>query len=370
MFEQKHAPRRTFYRVAFVLIIVSVLAVCALSFGCQAETTATTLAPTPTPSPTPTVTPSPTPTPNPPNPLTGEPLINATAVGQRPVAIMINNHKDGVPQIGIQSADLFYEMPVEGGITRMMAVFTDVSTVPEIGTLRSARHDFIDVAGGLDAILVHIGASYAANDQFSRQKYNHIDLHVFPDSYWRDEAWRHDRGYEHSVKTTGEMLLAAITKKEFRMTVREGQKTAFNFRATDDFAATGSDVAVNVTIPFSNYCTAYFYYTPATRLYSKGEYGTDQIDLATGEAIQFTNVFLLVTKVSHYKSDAVLKEIDLSKGQGYYITGGKSQVINWAKGETNNSFVFTDVNGAELQVNAGKSYIGVVPTSVDIAITG
>jgi len=357
---------RSIWSVIVMIIVISVLLA-----GCQnptnsnpatsestlastTETAATTIL-TPTPSPTPT------PIPNPTNPLTGQPLINASAAGLRPVAIMINNHKDGVPQIGIASADLLYEMLVEGGITRQMAVFADVTTIPELGTIRSSRHDYIDLAGGLDAIYVHIGASYAANAQLGKQGTPHIDLHVYPDAYWRDPIWMKERGYEHSVKTTGEMLQAAIVKSKYTTTIREGQKPAFNFRSADDFAAATGDAANEVIVPYSSYCTATFSYDPTTLLYSKGEFGGPQIDLATGVAIKFTNVILIKTKVYQFQNDAILKETDLIGGKGYYISGGQWQPIIWAKGTTFDSFVFTDESGSELKVNAGKSYIGILP---------
>ena len=73
------------------------------------------------------------------NPLTGLP---STSVVQnsRPVAVMINNHLDSLPQYGITQADIIYEIPVEGGITRFMAVYENYSTVPNVCSVRSCRY--------------------------------------------------------------------------------------------------------------------------------------------------------------------------------------------------------------------------------------
>lgn len=375
--KQLPAHRLTALILALAWAILSAMAVgcttpTATSTTSPATTAATTQPAVPTPSPTPTVTETtaaPTPT-TPPvlNPLTGLPLANSTAEGQRPVAIMINNHKKAVPQIGVGSADIIYEMLVEGGITRLMAVFADVTAIPELGSIRSARHDYIDLCGGLDAIYVHIGASNLANDQFKRQGTAHIDLHVFPDSYWRDPAWREDRGYEHSVKTTGEMLQAAIIKSGYRTEVRNGIGSAFSFRAYGTFEPAAGATAVSVTIPYSDYCTATFKYNDTTKLYSKGQFGADHIDLATGEPLQFTNVFVLQTQVV-VCDDIGHKDADLKAGKGYYITGGTWQSITWTKGETNDSFVFRDADDQVLAVNPGKSYVGIAPTSKIIKIS-
>jgi hypothetical protein len=300
------------------------------------------------------------------NMLTGEPLSEGMTGRERPVAVMINNIKVATPQIGIGQADLLYEMQVEGGITRMMAVFADVSAIPELGSVRSARHNYIDLAGGLDAVLVHVGASYLANDQFSAQKSSHIDLQVYGSACWRDEEWKEQRGFEHSVKTNGERLQAALAKAKYSTEVRSGQRSAFLFRAAGDFVPADGPAALEISAPFSDYCVATFRFDAATSLYSKGQFGKPHIDLASGHALQFTNVFLLQTKIT--SPDSVLKEIDLSKGLGYYISGGHCQAISWRKGKTIDPFVFSDNSGAELMVNTGKSYIGILSNQRTITI--
>ena len=54
------------------------------------------------------------------NPLNGEPMKQAYA--GRPVAVVVNNLKQALPQQGISQADIIYEIEAEGGITRMMAL--------------------------------------------------------------------------------------------------------------------------------------------------------------------------------------------------------------------------------------------------------
>jgi hypothetical protein len=366
----------------------------AMTAGCSGgpATTNTTAGPTPAVSTTAQPTPAPTTTATtattttaatttiattaagPLNPLTGEPLVDPQAEGKRPIAVMINNIKVATPQIGVGAADLLYEMPVEGGITRLMAVFADAGAIPELGSIRSARNGYIDLAGGLDAIYVHFGGSYLAVEQLEQQKTNDIDLIVTPDAYWRDPVWREQRGLEHSVKTTGQRLQAAIARIGYRTELRKGQKAAFLFRAADQFLPAGSDspdapgfAAASIAAEYSNYCTATFAYDANTRLYSKGEYGKPHIDLATGQALQFDNVFILQAKIS-LVAGTKLKSIVLDQGRGYYISGGQAQKITWRKGQTKDSFTFADEGGSELQVNAGKSYIGVIASLDSVTI--
>ena len=86
----------------------------------------------------------------------------------RPFAVMINNISVARPlQSGLQDAYLMYEIIVEGGISRYLALFIDQST-ERIGSIRSARHYFLDYALENDAIYVHHGQSPQAQSDFSK----------------------------------------------------------------------------------------------------------------------------------------------------------------------------------------------------------
>ena len=92
------------------------------------------------------------------NPLTGEAGLSKGKENDRPVAVMINNISIAQKvQTGVNDADIVYETEVEGGITRLMAVYQDVSKVSQIGSVRSARYPYVDLALGHDAIYVHHG---------------------------------------------------------------------------------------------------------------------------------------------------------------------------------------------------------------------
>lgn len=66
------------------------------------------------------------------NPLTGLMTLSDEAVGKRPVAIVINNIKDSLPQYGIAGADIIFEMVAEAGITRLLGVWGDYTQIPDV----------------------------------------------------------------------------------------------------------------------------------------------------------------------------------------------------------------------------------------------
>ena len=94
------------------------------------------------------------------NPLTGE-TVSEDASELRPYCVMINNHPAARPAIGLSQASIVYEALAEGGLTRMMAIFTDVDEIT-IGSIRSARPYFISMAQAYDAVYVHAGGSEQA----------------------------------------------------------------------------------------------------------------------------------------------------------------------------------------------------------------
>lgn len=91
------------------------------------------------------------------NLLTGLADLSETAIGKRPVAVMVNNHEAARPQYGIAQADILYEIPVEGDITRLMALYADYTKVPQICPIRSCRYYFPALSQGYDAFYVNWG---------------------------------------------------------------------------------------------------------------------------------------------------------------------------------------------------------------------
>ena len=90
--------------------------------------------------------------------LTGE-YVDEAIGRRRPVAVMLNNIQAAIPQAGISNAGVIYEAPVEGGITRLMAVMEDYDNLEKIGSMRSCRDYYIFYAAGFNAIYVHYGQS-------------------------------------------------------------------------------------------------------------------------------------------------------------------------------------------------------------------
>lgn len=321
----------------------------------------------------PTVTPSPTPMPEITvaprlgfNPLSGLYTMDPANVGKRPVGVMFSNIQAALPQSGIASADLYYEMVVEGGYTRIMALYADVATIPEIGSIRSARNSFVDMAMGFDALLVHFGASVICWNYMAANDLKTLDWQFHSAGYWRDPVIAAEKGAEHSVKSNAERIKAAIAAKGMRDTLEAGVGAAFDFRDPDASVPADGEDCLLFKIPFSSFGsspTAGFTYEPAGQTYVKSQHGAPQIDLLTGEPIRVANAFILFTEIYPLSPYGHVGARLTDGGTGYYLSGGKIQEIRWEKGDIYDPFTFSAIDGTVLKVNAGKSYVCVVSNS-------
>ena len=163
------------------------------------------------------------------NPLTGEGCARDIAQ-KRPVAVMLNNLKKALPQLGVSQADIIYEAPAEGGITRMLAVFQSVEEVGNIGSVRSARDYYVSLAMGHDALYLHAGGSpgaYAAIKNWGAAAFDCVNGPYEGTLFWRDKERRKSMGMEHSVLTSGPTITELMPTYSYRLEQRRAINTQF-----------------------------------------------------------------------------------------------------------------------------------------------
>ncbi len=291
------------------------------------------------------------------NPLTGLSDITNGKQNQRPVAITVNNIKIAQSvQTGLGQADVVYETEVEGGITRLVAVYQDISKVAKIGTVRSARYAFIDFAMGHNAIYVHHGQ----DNEHAGPHLADVDRIVLSTNNGGERV-SNGLSSEHTLYAHGDKLWETISK-EFD-TNNKTSEPWLNFVAEDQTVAF-DNAAKSVKIPFSNSYNSVFKYDEATKSYVRYFNNDLRKDYVTGETLNFKNVFLLSTNIDAYPGCSETKagksahqKVELESGSGYYFVNGTYTTINWKKGASSNSFVFTDADGKELSVQPGNSWV-------------
>ena len=309
------------------------------------------------------------------NPLTGLPIREA-AVNNRPVAIMLNNLKQALPQVGQSQADMIYEVLAEGGITRMLAVYQDASQAGMIGSVRSARTYYLELALGHDAIFLHAGGSPDAYAKIKSWGVTSLDGisgtygGLTPESslFWRDADRRKQNGYEHSMVTTGAAIEATLSNSSLRLEHADGYQYDMLF-SPDGTPAHGTDATV-ITVPFSPYKTGVFTYDSESGLYMVEEYGAPYVDGNTGGQIGVTNVLILKTSCQLISGDSAGRiAVDLSSGgTGYYACGGQLIDVVWKKQSPGGQFIYTDLQGDRISFGAGKTYVNIVPLTCQVTV--
>ena len=347
-----------------LLALALLLAAC----GEPAAEATPTPAPAPTAAPAPTPQPTPTPYDGPVNPLTGEP-IGEQWVNKRPVAIMLNNLREAQPQLGQSQADILYEVLAEGGITRMMGVYQSVEGVGKIGSIRSSRPYYLELALGHDAIYIHAGGSEDAYAKIRQWGVTALDGVNGPymsnqenaNLMWRDPERRKSYSLEHTVGTTGASIIERFAGYG---SLRQEHEEDYTYEMTfaEDGTPDAGTPASRITVPFSNYKTGVFTYDPGTGRYLAEQYGGAYADGNTGEQVSAVNVVILLTACRNTGDKYAHITVDLSSGgAGYFACGGQVIGITWSKSSPDGQLVYRDLNGNPLVFGVGNTYVNIVP---------
>ena len=287
------------------------------------------------------------------NPLTGLTLSN-DKVNNRPIAIMINNLHSGQPLLGVSEADIMYECPTEGGITRILGVFKDPSSVPAIGSVRSSRPYFISIAKGLDAIYFHLGGSTHAYEILKSGYIDSIDL-IKCQFMWRDQNRLKNLGLEHSALTSGERINEGIKSKAFRTQLDENYKYSQKFSENSQVLS-GSD-ATKITAVFSGYKSTTFTYDEQNQTYLISQFNKPQMDDNVKKQNSKPNIIFLNISAKNIDNTELLKLDLISRGTGKYFSHGKCIDINWVRNKDTSPFEFFTTNNEPLVMVPGKSYV-------------
>lgn len=295
------------------------------------------------------------------NNLTGLYDLSDEAVGKRPVAVMINNLKQSLPQYGIAAADMIFECPVEGTVTRLMAVYGDMTKIPDVCSVRSCRYYFPIFALSYDAVYVHWGKDETvAKKTLAELEVDRLDGYTNTYIFDRDKERMKRYSSEHTGFYKGSLTESALDRAGIRKEVLpEKNKPAFSFSLSPDKLS--DTVCTEMTVPFTASYFSSFSYDGNTDSYLKTHNGDPHIDSSTGQQLSFTNVFVLSTETEIINSSNLLISLDWKGGEGYYVSHGTVVPVLWSKADEYADIVITDRSGKELKVNPGKSYLGFTP---------
>lgn len=284
----------------------------------------------------------------------------------RPYAIVINNSTVAVKvQTGLQQAYIVYEFPVEGGLTRLMALYKDVPDFT-IGTIRSSRHNFLDYAMEHDAIFIHYGWSHYAEDDERELRYDYINGTLGGGPFWRENP--ESLATEHTAYTSIEKIKEYVKNKEIRSTTDQGLVLNYDINGVDLSKKDGNILANNIAIPSNGSINTTYEYDKENKNYKRFVNGNANIDYYTKE--QFTAKNIIVQKINtKMASDNYYWDLEtVGSGTGYYITEGYAVPITWSKENREAKTKYRYVDGTEIQLNDGNTYIQLQSNSQNLEI--
>ncbi|MGM9522029.1 MAG: DUF3048 domain-containing protein [Oscillospiraceae bacterium] len=296
------------------------------------------------------------------NPLTGLP-VDEDISDQRPYAIMINNIKVATPQAGIGYADIIYETLAEGGLTRLLAVYQDVSDVETIGSVRSARPYFIDLAQGHDAIYIHAGGSDDAYTELKNRSVAHIDgVNGSGETFFRDSWRKANMGYEHSLMLDTTLLDAYNEKYKLRTEHNDSYECNMVF---SDSPSHPGESAENVKVVYSSAKSTSFAFDAESKSYKVSQYGAAMKDSSTGEQVTVKNIIVLYASITQIPGDSAgrMRAVLTGSGSGYFICNGVCSEITWSKDSYTSQFVYKFSDGTAVEFGRGTTYISIIPSS-------
>lgn len=317
-----------------------------------AETTAATEATT-----EPTTEPTTVPT-EPPvirNPLNGE-IIDEPFTG-RVFANTVSNLVDNLPHVGVNQADVIIETYVNmNNVVRCLALFTDIESVEAIGSTRSTRPIFNDIAQHYDLVLSHAGGSSTALEDADARGLDHFNIDSWEvasqGTSYRDTKYR--RTYENTLFGVGAGIKAYAEAQGVEMTLEKD----YGFDFTEDGTPAngeGADI-INVELIYGKAKkTTIMKYDPSLGKYVWNQYGKVMKDQITDEVEAFTNVIIMQANITN---NGIYHAADfLAGGTGYYANGGKLIPIVWGCEDENAPFHFLTNDGEDLEIGVGNTYI-------------
>lgn len=291
------------------------------------------------------------------------PLLGTSGtVPQRPaLAVKIDNTSGGRPQIGLAQADVVFEEMVEGGLTRLMAVYHSQDPAV-VGPVRSARSS--DLAF-LDELNRPLFAWSGANPTFEAavEAADLVDVgfNAAPDAYERSD----DRSAPYNLLADPALLRAAGDEAD---SGGEPPPALFTYRPEGEaLAGPGVEPSAGYQTTSSETLTTAIAWAwdEASARWLRTQDGTPHVD-SDGAQVAAVNVVIRATPYRDSgvrdSTGAVVPEAEaVGEGDAWLLSDGQVQPGRWSKSSLDAPTVYTDLEGDPLRLTPGTTWVEVLP---------
>ena len=295
-------------------------------------------------------------------PLTGSPVPGGGGVPQRPaLAVKVDNYVQARPQSGLDKADIVFEEPVEGGITRFVAVF-QCQQAALVGPIRSARNIDIGILGQFGTpLLVHVGGIDPVIANIDASPLQNLDLGVYA------SAAQHPAGRFAPYDT--------YASTQALWALKPADTTAPNpIFAYSDATPSGTPVG-SVSIPFSANSPVAWIYNAKDHAFLR-YYGFTPDKLANGVQNMAANVIVQFVQIT-YGPWAENSEGGLEvQANLYNNASGPVEVFRsgvevsgtWSRSSLGQATQYTSASGQNIALHPGPTWVELVPNTVTVGV--
>lgn len=272
---------------------------------------------------------------------------------RRPLAVMLSSDSETRPLSGISMADIVFEMPVTpGGVTRTMALY-QCEEPEEIGSIRSAREDFIPLAAGLDSILVHWGGEKEALKKLNNRIIDNIDAMVYEKSYFLRKK---SIPQPHNGFTDLKRLMQGVNDLKYAADHR------FTGYLHSDKAIPKNIVNFfdNIFIDYPHPFNVRWDYDKKSSTYKRSRGEKPEIDRNNGKQV-VTSVIAVIRTGSKPLSKDYLSVTVTGGGSAAIFQNGTKINGTWQRGAgLADKLFFYDNEGKEIEFTPGKIWVEIV----------
>jgi hypothetical protein len=288
----------------------------------------------------------------------------AEMYGRLPLAVIVDNAPPARPQSGLDGADLVYELLVESGITRFVAVYLR-RQADWIEPVRSVRTPFLALALELDAVLAHVGASETEGDADARTQMwewgvRHLEERENPAAFRRDGR----RRAPHNAVTGTAALRAEAAGQGW-----DGPPRIAPWLFKDDLVFTNPSGGVVGHIayawewgaaPLADFAVDWTY-DPEHNGYRRWMAGRPHIDGGSGAVLTARNVIVQFDHAAVVDHEGHVLYGGLGEGPAYVFVDGQVIEAVWSKAAREERTRYYDLTGAEIAFNRGATWVALLP---------
>jgi hypothetical protein len=292
--------------------------------------------------------------------LTGLLQTNKAQLNASAVVVKIDNVDAARPQTAINQADVVYEELVEGGLTRLAAVFqSQYPTV--VGPVRSGRLTDAAIADNLNhPVFAYSGTNAGFYPVLRSQPWTDVDGDNRPDLFSRS-----------NLEAAPHNLYASVVALAAASTTQAPPRPLFAYLpAGAVFGGSRSAPVQQIRINFGE-TTATWDWNATLGAWLRGQDGTADVDRA-GVQIGANNVIVQFVPyiTSGMATGEGLPPVPIptgelvGRGTAWYLSGGRMLQGYWSRAGLTAPTVFTDATGASVRIAPGRTWVELVPVGV------